>query len=406
MHEQAVGQLDSEAALRRAIERQELLLHYQPVISLPSGQIAGFEALVRWQHPERGLLFPAEFLPLAEQAQLIFPLTQWVLREACSLARKWQDQFPAHFPFTIVSVNLTARYLGRQNLVEEIGDLMSANGLAPESLRLDIQESEIMGDPEFVSQALLRLRGCGVKAYIDDFGLGHSSLSLLPSLPVHGLKIDQSFVRKLHGNEKDSALVQSIVSLARNLGLEVIAEGIETAEQLDFLRSVKCQYGQGYYFSQPLDKEKAAALFVQMVPAVNEKKVQIPRLRPFNLFQGLSDDCLAEVAQICDELSVEPGDIIIRQGQVGSAVYLMEEGSVGIYRGESETPQYLIVLQAPTVVGEMAIINPERIRTANVKALGNLRLLALPITSFLTLLRRFPPLRDNLLKLVADRSLR
>jgi diguanylate cyclase (GGDEF)-like protein len=403
MHEEAVKLLKIETDMRHAIEREELRLHYQPIMSLHTGRLAGFEALVRWQHPSLGLLPPLEFIPIAEQSQLIVLLTQWVLKEACSQARIWRSQLPADFAFHI-SVNLPANYLARQDMVQEISDLLGQNQLPPEYLRLEITESEIMGDPSSVSKALSLSSKFGVKVSIDDFGTGYSSLSYLANLPVHALKIDRNFVSKLDFDERNSAIVRSIVSLAHNLGLQVIAEGVETAHQLDYLKTLKCQYGQGYFFSPPRERGQATQLLAEWSGIGDVKKMGIANLRAFELFRGLDDDSLAEVAKVCEDLTVPSGSIVIRQDMVGDTVYLMLEGSAGVYRGEGNPSRFLAVLQAPTVFGEMAIVSEGHIRTANVKALSNLRLLTIPIPLFEPLLRHFPQLNENLQNLVAERT--
>jgi len=265
MHEQAARLLKLETDLRRAIERKELRLHYQPIMSLHTGLLAGFEALVRWQHPDDGLLSPAEFIPVAERSQLIIPITQAVLQEACSQARIWRSQLPADFPFSI-SVNLPAKYLAKPDWVQEISALMAENGLPPEFLALEITESEIMEDPASFSIALSHLNELGVKTYIDDFGTGYSSLKYLANLPVHALKIDRAFVSNLDVDERNSAIVRSVVSLAHNLGLQVIAEGVETSHQLEYLKALKCQYGQGFLFSRPGDSEQATQFLTAYGP--------------------------------------------------------------------------------------------------------------------------------------------
>jgi len=403
MHEQAVRLLNLETDLRRAIERKELRLHYQPIMALQTGLLAGFEALVRWQHPDYGLLSPAEFIPVAEQSQLIIPLTQSILQETCSQARIWMTEFPANAPFSI-SVNLPARYLAKPDLLQEIGALISENALPPEFLRLEVTESEIMGDPASVSKAILQLTELGVRVYIDDFGTGYSSLSYWANLPVHALKIDRGFVSRLDIDQRNSAIVRSVVSLAHNLGLQVIAEGVETSEQLDYLKALKCQYGQGYLFSQPCDREQATRFLAAWSEIDHDRKLEFANLRAFDLFQGLDDRALAEVSEICEDMTVPAGGVIIRQDEVGDKVYLMQQGSVGIYRGESDPPRFLVELQAPAVFGEMAVVNQQRIRNANVRALSDLRLLAIPIPMFVTLSHRYPRLRENLLNLVAERS--
>jgi hypothetical protein len=289
-------------------------------------------------------------------------------------------------------------------MVQEISDLLGQNQLPPEYLRLEITESEIMGDPSSVSKALSLSSKFGVKVSIDDFGTGYSSLSYLANLPVHALKIDRNFVSKLDFDERNSAIVRSIVSLAHNLGLQVIAEGVETAHQLDYLKTLKCQYGQGYFFSPPRERGQATQLLAEWSGIGDVKKMGIANLRAFELFRGLDDDSLAEVAKVCEDLTVPSGSIVIRQDMVGDTVYLMLEGSAGVYRGEGNPSRFLAVLQAPTVFGEMAIVSEGHIRTANVKALSNLRLLTIPIPLFEPLLRHFPQLNENLQNLVAERT--
>jgi len=199
--------------------------------------------------------------------------------------------------------------------------------------------------------------------------------------------------------------VRSVVALAHNLGLKVIAEGVETPHQLDYLKALKCQYGQGYLFSTPRDSEQATDFIKEWSGIGDGKKMVIANLRAFELFQGLDEEVLAEVAKICEEKTVPAGDVIIRQDQVGDTVFLMLEGSAAIYRGEGDPSHLLTVLQAPTVFGEMAILNQGHLRSANVKALSDLRLLAIPIPLLDPLLRGFPRLRENLQNLVAGRLL-
>lgn len=392
-----------EVALPQAIDRGELRLHYQPIVSLPTGKITGFEALVRWLHPERGLLSPAEFIPVAEQTQQIIPITQWVLQEACKQAGIWQARFPAGSPATI-SVNLPVVYLQNQDRLEEIYALILENGLIPHTLGLELTEDQMMGDAKSVPRSLAYLDNFGVSLYVDKFGMGFSSLNVLAHLPIRGLKIDRSFVADLYGPGKAAAIVKSVLSLGHSLELDVIAVGVETLQQRDFLQSVKCQYAQGNHFSPPVDNEAAVGLLVRGVLTGGEKRVEVSRLRSFGLFAGLSDEDLTEIAYSCQELSVPSGTVIFRQGQVGNEVYLLEEGSVSVYREQQETYQSLAVLEAPTVFGEMAIVNPERIRTGSVKALTDLRLLTIPRGGFLSYLRRFPTLKNRLQQLIAGRS--
>ncbi len=404
MHEQAVRLLKIETDLRRAIERKELRLHYQPIMSLHSGLLAGFEALVRWQHPDLGLLSPAEFIPVAEQSHLIIALTQSVLQEACSQAKIWRAEFPPDLRFNI-SVNVPANYLAKPDMVKEISGLIAEYELPAEYLRLEMTESGIMEDPESASHALAQLNDLGVKTSIDDFGTGYSSLGYLANLPVHALKIERDFVSRLDVDERNSMIVRSVIALAHNLGLKVIAEGVETPHQLDYLKALKCQYGQGYLFSPARDSEHAGQFLKEWSGIGDVKRIVLANLRAFELFQGLDENSLVEVAKICEEITIASGEIVIRQDQVGETVFLMLEGSAAIYRGEGEPSHLLTVLQAPTVFGEMAVLNQGHLRSANVKALSNLRLLAMPITQLDPLLRRFPRLRENLQNLVAGRLL-
>jgi diguanylate cyclase (GGDEF)-like protein len=402
MHERAVRLLKIETDLRWAIERKELRLHYQPIMSLHTGLLTGFEALVRWQHPDFGLLSPADFIPVAEKSSLIISLTEWVLQEACAQARIWKSQFSADFPFSI-SVNLPAKYLAKPDLLQEISRLIAEHRLAPEFLGLEITESEIMGDPAAVADALSDLNAIGVKTSIDDFGTGYSSLSYLAKLPVYALKIDRDFVSRLDADERSTTIVRSVVALAHNLGLQVIAEGVETPHQLEYLKALKCQCGQGFLFSPACPSELATQFLTAWSGSGVEKKMEIAKLRAFELFAGLDDNSLAEIAKICEEKTVPAGHVVIHQDQVGDTVYLMQEGSAGIYRGDGDPLRYLAVLQAPTVFGEMAVINQGHIRTANVKAMSNMRLLAIPIPLLDPLLSRIPRLRENLQNLVAER---
>jgi diguanylate cyclase (GGDEF)-like protein len=259
MHEHAVTRLQLENDLWRAVDRGELRLHYQPIVALETGQIAGFEALVRWQHPERGLVGPAEFLPIAEETELIIPITEWVLEEACRQVRTWLTAQVVNLPFS-VNTNLSAKYLAKLELLEKIEALLSKYGLDPSCLKLEITESQILRDPAAMGRTLARLSDSGIKVQIDDFGTGYSSLGYLSNLRVHGLKIDQSFVAKLGNDKRNDAIVRSILSLGENLELDVVAEGVETPEQAARLRKMACHYAQGFYLARPMEPEAAARL--------------------------------------------------------------------------------------------------------------------------------------------------
>jgi diguanylate cyclase (GGDEF)-like protein/PAS domain S-box-containing protein len=251
MHTHVVSLLQLENDLRRAVERQEFILHYQPIVSLSSGKIAGFEALVRWIHPEQGLIAPTKFIPLAEETGLIVPLGQWVLREACRQLRQWQIQFPQYAPLNI-SVNLSSRQFSQTGLLESIADTLAETGLSPSALKLEITESAIMENTEAALAMLLQIKEMGIQLSVDDFGTGYSSLGYLYRFPMDVLKIDQSFVSRVDVDGEKLELVRTITTLAWNLGMDVVAEGVETTKQLAQLKALKCEYGQGYLFSKPL----------------------------------------------------------------------------------------------------------------------------------------------------------
>jgi diguanylate cyclase (GGDEF)-like protein len=254
MHEQAMTRLRLETDLRLAIDRHEFRLHYQPIIAMTTGEMAGCEALLRWQHPEQGLLSPPAFLTIADEIGLLDTLTEWSCGEACRQLRAWQAAFPAVRPLS-VSVNLTAKNLAHPQVVENIRRMVKSSGVEPRSLKIEVTESELMDNPEAVRDVLHELGDLGVESCLDDFGTGYSSLSYLQRLPITFLKIDQSFVRRL-GTEDDAlAIITAIVMLAHQLGRQVIAEGVEMAEQRSLLSSLGCEYAQGYLFAKALPPE-------------------------------------------------------------------------------------------------------------------------------------------------------
>ena len=257
MHARANALLELETDLRRAIERNEFRLYYQPVVSLETGRIAGFEGLVRWQHPQRGLLGPAAFVPIAEETGLIIPIGRWVLREACRQMRQWQERFPTMNDLTI-SVNLSGKQFAQARLVEDVDEALKESGLAPGRLRLEITESVVMENAPSAVATIDQLRGLQVKVDIDDFGTGYSSLSYLQRFSADHLKIDRSFVSNIGSDRGENAeIVRTIVTLAHHLGMDAVAEGVETQDQLTTLRELGCQSFQGYLFAEPLTDAEA-----------------------------------------------------------------------------------------------------------------------------------------------------
>ena len=264
MHSQVVAQLQLETDIRRAIERQEFVVYYQPIVSLTNYQIVGFEALVRWQHPQRGLISPGEFITLAEETGLILQIDWWVMRQACQQMRLWQEQIPIAQSLTM-SINLSGKQFAQANLVEQITQVLQTTNLNPDSLKLEITESTIIENAESAIAIINQLKDLGIKVHIDDFGTGYSSLSYLHRFPIDTLKIDRSFVARIDHDNSSLEISKAIVILAHNLEMEAIAEGIETLEQLTKLRDLQCEYGQGYLFSVPLNQEAAEILITSQI---------------------------------------------------------------------------------------------------------------------------------------------
>ena len=257
MNEEATERVRIESALRNALEREEFVLHYQPQVDLASGEIVGMEALIRWQHPEMGMVAPNRFIGVAEETGLIVQIGAWVMREACRQNKAWQQ---AGLGRLRVAVNLSARQFGAPNLVADIGDVLRETGLAPDCLEIELTESLFMSDVTLAVELLHAMKNLGIKLSIDDFGTGYSSLSYLSRFPIDVLKIDRSFVAAITRDSNDAAIVASIVALAHNLKLAVIAEGVETEDQLDYLRRHGCDQMQGYFFSRALPAREFEAL--------------------------------------------------------------------------------------------------------------------------------------------------
>ncbi len=261
----ALSTLRLEVALRQAVEREEFELHYQPIVDLADGRLVAFESLVRWRHPRRGLVPPLEFIPIAEQTGLIIPLGHWVLREAARQIAQWNaGRGPGQAPLA-VSVNISGRQVADPRLLETIREVVEEYDLPTGALKLELTESVLMDNADVVHRFLSNVRDIGVKVWVDDFGTGYSSLSYLHRFPVDGLKIDKAFVDGLDGTDRSAAMVRTILSLATNLGVEVVAEGIEQAEQASHLAALGCDCGQGYLYSRPVAADSAGNLIVGSV---------------------------------------------------------------------------------------------------------------------------------------------
>jgi EAL domain-containing protein (putative c-di-GMP-specific phosphodiesterase class I) len=258
MHARAMEHLQLETDLRRAVERQEFRIAYQPIIALDTRRLLGFEALLRWQHPSRGLIGPSEFLEVADETGLMVPIGRWCLRESCTQLAAWSTEHKDAGTLTM-SCNVSSRQLMHPQILLYVKEALAASGLDPARLRIEITESVIMEHAEAAASRLRELREMGVQLDMDDFGTGYSSLSYLQSFPLHAVKIDRSFIERMRGGQ-NSEIVKAILTLGRNLGLEVIAEGVETGEQNAALVAMGCPWAQGYLFSHPVPADEAAKL--------------------------------------------------------------------------------------------------------------------------------------------------
>jgi diguanylate cyclase (GGDEF)-like protein len=263
MNVRAVERQFIEEGLRGALERQEFALHYQPKVNLTTGAITGAEALIRWTHPARGSISPADFIPVAEDCGLILPIGAWVLREACAQARIWMD---AGLPVASMAVNVSAMEFRAENFLENLFAVLAETGLDPKSLELELTESVLMKHAASAAAILQTLRESGIRVTVDDFGTGYSSLSYLRKFPVDALKIDQSFIRQISSAGNDTVIVKAVIGMGRSLKLRVIAEGVEKLEELAFLRAYRCDEAQGYYFSRPVPPQQFAMLLRSGIP--------------------------------------------------------------------------------------------------------------------------------------------
>ncbi|WP_013325177.1 PAS domain S-box protein [Gloeothece verrucosa] len=264
MHLRAVKRLHLEIELRQAIELKEFLLYYQPIVSLSTGYLTGFEALIRWQHPKKGLISPVEFIPIAEETGLIVPMGKWITQQACRQLKLWQEQYNLKNPLQI-SVNLSSKQLRNSHLIEEIDEILAQTGIDPSSLKLEITESMLMENVDIAMNILIELRKRNIELCLDDFGTGYSSLSYLHRFPVTTVKIDRSFVMQMQPGNSNAEIVHAIITLAHSLEMTVTAEGVETQLQLQQLQWLECEQAQGYFFSKPLPPKEAGTL-IQAFP--------------------------------------------------------------------------------------------------------------------------------------------
>jgi diguanylate cyclase (GGDEF)-like protein/PAS domain S-box-containing protein len=279
MNERAVERQSIEEGLRRALERREFELHYQPKIDIRTGAITGAEALIRWTHPTRGQVSPADFIPIAEDSALILPIGRWVLRQACEQARAWRD---AGLPATPMAVNVSAMEFQHEGFLQGLSDTLQESGWDPALLELELTESVLMKHVEATIELLHALRASGVRVALDDFGTGYSSLSYLRRFPIDSLKIDRSFVRHIANGPADAAIVSAVISMAQSLKLRVVAEGVETLQELQFLQARDCDEVQGYYFSRPLPAAQFAKLLASGISADSLaalRGVRVPLIR-------------------------------------------------------------------------------------------------------------------------------
>jgi EAL domain-containing protein (putative c-di-GMP-specific phosphodiesterase class I) len=265
MRARALRRLEVEKELRQGIDRNEMAVNYQPVVALASGEITGLEALVRWEHPQRGQLDPGEFIAVAEESGLIEPIGRWVQETACRQIIAWHEQRPDQRPLD-VSVNLSARQVSHPDLASSVADILTRTGLEPAHLRLEITESVLVEESASAKATLEALSGLGVRLVLDDFGTGYSSLAYLNRFPLDALKIDREFVDALGIEQERTAIVEAIIGMARALSLDVIAEGVENEAQLSELRRLGCDYAQGHLFSRALPPEKVSRLLAAGLP--------------------------------------------------------------------------------------------------------------------------------------------
>lgn len=257
MNESAVKRLQTETLLRGALGRDEFILHFQPKVSLADGSISGLEALLRWNHPELGLVSPADFIPMLEETGLIIPVGEWVIRKVCETLKSWEDNHLAVVP---IAINLSARQLQVKGLAKIVKQILEEYGINPALLELELTESVLMIEPESAVEILREIKSYGIGLSVDDFGTGYSSLAYLKRFPIDTLKIDRMFIKDITSNHEDAAITRAVIVLAHELDLNVIAEGVETVDQLEMLVEHGCDHIQGYLFSKPVTRDACAAM--------------------------------------------------------------------------------------------------------------------------------------------------
>jgi diguanylate cyclase (GGDEF)-like protein/PAS domain S-box-containing protein len=275
MNTRAQERLALEIDMRNALARDEFVVHYQPIMDLQSGKLAGMEALVRWQHPTHGTVSPAKFIPIAEETGMVVPLGQWVLRQACHAAKRWQTEYPDAEDW-VMSVNVSIRQLMEKNIVAQVTEILEETGLAPQHLKLEITESMMLQDTTRTIETMSALRKIGIRLAIDDFGTGYSSMTYLSQLPLNTLKIDRSFINRIGQSDDDEAIVRTIISLARTLKLSVTCEGIETQEQLQYLQGLGCDMGQGYLLHKPMTAQQIERVLAGETPVLQTPTSELP----------------------------------------------------------------------------------------------------------------------------------
>jgi EAL domain-containing protein (putative c-di-GMP-specific phosphodiesterase class I) len=267
MRSYAFSRLEIEQELRAALENSEFQLYYQPIMLMKSNELVSFEALIRWEHPKRGLLPPGEFLPIAEESGLILPIEKWVLNEACAQLKQWHEKY-SDLQNVSVNVNISNRQFAQPDFVDGVMKALQVHALKAESLKLEITENVLISNYAAANEIFTKLRDLGVQLEIDDFGSGYSALGYLQHFPISAIKIEKSFVDEIGKSSRGLELIRAIISMARELGMEAIAEGIETDEQLSQLQGLSCNLGQGFLLSRPLDKESAEEILVKQRSSV------------------------------------------------------------------------------------------------------------------------------------------